>query len=218
MSPSRLSSSEPTTFDLYVPKQDRARETVRNLLDAAITEIMTLGASGLRHERVVRTACVSQGSLYHHFKSRDGLIDAALVDMFITATDSLRSEIIELIQFDGDKRVDRLVTTMLNDDPRHRARATALLESTVRSSITPMIARYQAQLDEAIVAVLSSVGDPATTADVALLAAIVQSCSLARAISPAESQISGVTHSPDQLRQPWSTMLSLHGETRATQP
>lgn len=193
MSSSRLSSPDIATFDLYVPKQDRARETVRNLLDAAITEIMTLGASGLRHERVVRAACVSQGSLYHHFKSRDGLIDAALVDMFITATESLRAEINELRESPVDDRVDRLVGLMLSEDHRHRVRAIALLESTVRPAIAPIIGNYQLALDSDIAAVLCEPGTSGDDEQMAALAAIIQSCSLTRAISPAESGLAGAT-------------------------
>jgi AcrR family transcriptional regulator len=66
------------------PKQHRAEPTVDVLVDATIAMLRERGVAGLRIEDLVRETGVSRGSLYHHFGSRDGLIDAAKLVEFTT--------------------------------------------------------------------------------------------------------------------------------------
>ncbi len=77
----------------FEPKQDRARPTVDALINAAIDELREHGPSGLRQDRVLAASGVAQGSLYHHFGSRDGLIDAAYATVFTRATNQIMERI-----------------------------------------------------------------------------------------------------------------------------
>ncbi|MET8567157.1 TetR/AcrR family transcriptional regulator [Streptomyces sp. NPDC004783] len=61
------------------PKQQRGEATVELLLDAALRVYGDAGEQGLTVSAVTRASGVSLGSLYHHFGSIDGLVDALLL-------------------------------------------------------------------------------------------------------------------------------------------
>lgn len=54
-------------------KQARGEETSTRLLDAALAVFAAEGRAGLTVQAISRASEVSLGSLYHHFKSADGL-------------------------------------------------------------------------------------------------------------------------------------------------
>ncbi|WP_282702968.1 TetR/AcrR family transcriptional regulator [Streptomyces sp. CC219B] len=61
------------------PKQQRGQATADLLLDAALRVYAESGEQGLTVGAVTRASGVSLGSLYHHFGSIDGLVNALLV-------------------------------------------------------------------------------------------------------------------------------------------
>ncbi|MFJ9202814.1 TetR/AcrR family transcriptional regulator [Streptomyces flaveolus] len=61
------------------PKQQRGEATVELLLDAALRVYGASGEQGLTVSAVTKASGVSLGSLYHHFGSVDGLVDALLM-------------------------------------------------------------------------------------------------------------------------------------------
>ncbi|MFF9220497.1 TetR/AcrR family transcriptional regulator [Streptomyces viridosporus] len=61
------------------PKQHRGQVTAGILLDAALRVYGESGEQGLTVNAVTRASGVSLGSLYHHFGSIDGLVDALLM-------------------------------------------------------------------------------------------------------------------------------------------
>ncbi|MFI9153621.1 TetR/AcrR family transcriptional regulator [Streptomyces sp. NPDC053367] len=58
------------------PKQQRGEATVELLLDAALRVYAESGEQGLTVSAITKASGVSLGSLYHHFGSIDGLINA----------------------------------------------------------------------------------------------------------------------------------------------
>ncbi|MFJ9814162.1 TetR/AcrR family transcriptional regulator [Streptomyces sp. NPDC101151] len=60
-------------------KQQRGEATVEHLLDAALRVYAESGDQGLTVSAVTRASGVSLGSLYHHFGSIDGLMNALLM-------------------------------------------------------------------------------------------------------------------------------------------
>lgn len=69
---------------------DITGETVKTkdaLLSAAVAELEANGVEGLRIETILKTTGASFGSLYHHYKNRDGLITAAMLSSFRSVID-----------------------------------------------------------------------------------------------------------------------------------
>ncbi|MFD8566604.1 TetR/AcrR family transcriptional regulator [Streptomyces sp. NPDC059639] len=61
------------------PKQQRGEETADRLLDAALAVYAEAGESGVTVSALTKSSGVSLGSLYHHFGSVDGLMNALLM-------------------------------------------------------------------------------------------------------------------------------------------
>ncbi|MEV0320764.1 TetR/AcrR family transcriptional regulator [Streptomyces sp. NPDC050658] len=61
------------------PKQQRGAETADRLLDAALQVYAEAGEQGVTVSALTKASGVSLGSLYHHFGSVDGLMNALLV-------------------------------------------------------------------------------------------------------------------------------------------
>ncbi|MEU8027720.1 TetR/AcrR family transcriptional regulator [Streptomyces sp. NPDC049099] len=61
------------------PKQQRGEATVEQLLNAALRVYAESGEQGLTVAALTRASGVSLGSLYHHFGSVDGLMNALLL-------------------------------------------------------------------------------------------------------------------------------------------
>lgn len=80
------------------PKQHRGEVTADLLLDAALRVYAEKGEQGLTVSAITKASGVSLGSLYHHFGSLDGLVDALtlrwlgrLLDEMVTALQGTRT-------------------------------------------------------------------------------------------------------------------------------
>src|SRR5271170_1161660 len=60
------------------PRQDRADQTRKNILRAAIREFSAHGLAGARTDAIAESAKVNKALLYYYFKSKQGLYTAAL--------------------------------------------------------------------------------------------------------------------------------------------
>lgn len=61
-----------------LPQQARARQTRRNVVQAAVALLGEEGLAGVRTAAVARRAGVSQGALFRHFPTKAALLGAAL--------------------------------------------------------------------------------------------------------------------------------------------
>jgi AcrR family transcriptional regulator len=137
----------------FQPKQDRARPTVEALINAAIDELREHGPSGLRQDRVLAASGVAQGSLYHHFGNRDGLIDAAYATVFTRATNRVmervrtaleRASSVEDLTAELVEIIDYLIGPEY-DGPRHDAVAVLAMAAT-RPSLASLVEAAQRQI------------------------------------------------------------------------
>ena len=145
----------------YRPKQQRAISTVDALLDATITELEEFGETGLRQERILETSGVAQGSLYHHFGSRDGLIDAAYNEIFIREVDRMLALVEASV--DADLRPGTMTERALNaitemTDPSHyesrRKRLMVLAAALKRPGLAELVAIEQHRITNQIAAIV----------------------------------------------------------------
>ena len=63
-------------------RQTRAEATVAALLDAAVARLESGGDAAVRIDDILAETGVSRGSLYHHFGGRQGLVDAADLELY----------------------------------------------------------------------------------------------------------------------------------------
>ncbi len=71
-SPSRSAAEERTT------RKEQAERTREALIDAAAVEFSIHGVGGTRTEDILRRAGVTKGALYHHFKTKEVLVESLI--------------------------------------------------------------------------------------------------------------------------------------------
>ncbi|WP_033282470.1 TetR/AcrR family transcriptional regulator [Streptomyces sp. NRRL F-525] len=117
------------------PKQQRGEVTADLLLDAALRLFAEQGEQGLTVNAVTKASGVSLGSLYHHFGSLDGLVDA-LTERWLSR---LLGELITALQATRTARtgIRAIVRTHLTFVREHRD--AALLLHSARTDQRNMI-------------------------------------------------------------------------------
>jgi AcrR family transcriptional regulator len=93
------------------PVQDRSRETVRRILDAAATVLKERGYEGASANRIAAAANISPGSLYQYFPNKDAILDAMVADYTEQLRDKVSSRLYEILGNCKDREV--LATTLV---------------------------------------------------------------------------------------------------------
>src|SRR5450755_2157590 len=78
----KLSKSGSANLYRMVTKQSRSAPVMRTVLEAVIERLNDGDESLIRIPEICEATGVNYGSVYHHFGSRDGVIDAAYHQMF----------------------------------------------------------------------------------------------------------------------------------------
>ena len=105
------------------PTQDRARETVAAILEAAVDLFSTRGYARTSTNHIARRAGVSVGSLYQYFPNKDAVL-TALLARHLGAVESAISTCIPLLRDpavplrDGVRRLLELLREVHEADPR----------------------------------------------------------------------------------------------------
>ena len=80
-----MSSAAPSSDAAVHEVGGRGRATKRALLDAAIADMEATGEASIRITKILKESGVTNGSLYHHFGSREGLVREAIAERFLGA-------------------------------------------------------------------------------------------------------------------------------------
>lgn len=141
----------------------RRHSTAQALLERALEVIENDGEHAVRVEEISSTCGVSITSLYHHFGSREGLIEAAQAERFIrVATANLIAFEAELgaVTDVGGLRdlIERWVTELLDTSmaAARRARTEILASAFTRPNLRERVAESQRHYNAALVAILEA--------------------------------------------------------------
>jgi AcrR family transcriptional regulator len=124
------------------PRQDRAVQTRRLLLDTAVGILDRRGVAGLTTSAVSRAAHVSSGTFYRYFNDKDELL-ATLRDEAVHAiSDDLMVSVVDVLDTDLDTALRRIVTTLVDGFERHHGVMTAMVAQApagVNANLLPEI-------------------------------------------------------------------------------
>ncbi|GAA0587539.1 TetR/AcrR family transcriptional regulator [Actinomadura livida] len=76
-----------------IPRQDRSRQTVERILEAATRVLSDRGYDGASTNRIAKAAGISNGSLYQYFPNKDAIVIAVLDRFADRLADRLGAEI-----------------------------------------------------------------------------------------------------------------------------
>ena len=135
-------------------KQSRSTSVMQTVLHEVEQQLRREDERYLRVPEVCRATGVNYGSVYHHFGSRDGLIDAAYAEMFTKTVASdvelIREAIRKSTSFGAFLiAIERLLNTATSGDERRINRATRmriLAASATRPMLREVIGRAQAEI------------------------------------------------------------------------
>jgi len=143
-------------------RQNRSEVTISKLLDAVAQRLLTTDESLIRIPEVCQATGVNYGSVYHHFKNRDAVIDGAYAKLFRQFVDSdielLRqaTEVPETDDTFGEtiRAVIHLVsdTSVRNEARTMRLRIIAMAQT--RPELMQAIGEAQARLTKQLAAVV----------------------------------------------------------------
>jgi AcrR family transcriptional regulator len=107
--------------------QERARQTVRRLIDVTVEILVAEGADAVTIGRVMRETGLSRGAIYHHFSDRDALVRAAQFDRLtrqpLGDIDALRAAVRAAETREDFIAVVGFLALALCDPARHSVRA-----------------------------------------------------------------------------------------------
>jgi AcrR family transcriptional regulator len=172
-------------------KQQRGEATVEQLLDTALRVYAEGGDQGLTVSAVTKASGVSLGSLYHHFGSLDGLMDALLrrwlgrlMDELVTALKGthtahtgIRSLVVAYLGFVQEHRDAALLLHSAYADRRGMADGQRLRD-TQEARLSPLAQWAQAHVDAGELAPLPP--------------ALIESLVLGPVIAVARRRLSGI--------------------------
>jgi TetR/AcrR family transcriptional regulator len=143
-------------------RQDRADQTRKNILRAAIREFSAHGLAGARTDAIAESAKVNKALLYYYFKSKGGLYDAAfeeiasvVVGRTLAALDPAHSAGERLLRA-ALNHFDRILTqhefqSLLQQEMvRLRRGESGAVPLLVKKVFKPLLAKLQETVEEGI--------------------------------------------------------------------
>src|SRR5271156_2108408 len=141
-------------------QRDRAEQTRKAILDAAIREFSTHGLSGARTDAIAESAGANKALLYYYFKSKNGLYAAAIeevsgkvVEDALAALDPVYSAGERLLRT-ALNHFDRILTQrefqslMQQEMVRFRRDESGSLPAIFRTAFEPLVERLQSAVHE----------------------------------------------------------------------
>lgn len=128
------------------PRQDRAVQTRRLLLDTAIAILDDGGITRLSTSAIVREAHVSSGTFYRYFNDRDELL-AVLRDEAVHAIrDDLMISVVDALEVDLDEALRRVVVSLVDGFERHRGIILSMVDQMPAGSNANILPEIEADL------------------------------------------------------------------------
>src|ERR1700690_3948591 len=145
-------------------KQSRSAPVIQAVLDAVGERLMNADESLIRIPEICESTGVNYGSVYHHFGSREGVIDAAYHQMFtkLAEEDIATLHIVSEASQTFDEYVgamQALIGTFSSSDQRRERRALRariVAASMMRPDLRTLIGETQARLTGELQAIIEN--------------------------------------------------------------
>lgn len=128
------------------PQQDRAVQTRRLLLDAAVRILERDGIDRLSTTAVARQAHVSSGTFYRYFNDRQELLSVLREESVRAISEDLMIGVVDALELDLDAAVRLVVVTLVEGFERHRGVLTAMVNQLPAGSNANVLPEIEADL------------------------------------------------------------------------
>ncbi|KRC56730.1 MULTISPECIES: TetR/AcrR family transcriptional regulator [unclassified Nocardioides] len=110
-----------------LPRQVRAVQTRRLLLDTAVRILDQHGADRLTTTAVIERSHVSSGTFYRYFNDRNELLEVLRDEAVRAISDDLMVSVVDALELDLDAALRLIVVTLVDGFERHRGVITAMV-------------------------------------------------------------------------------------------
>lgn len=128
------------------PRQDRAVQTRRLLLDTAVRILDRDGLDRLTTSAVIREAHVSSGTFYRYFNDRTELLAVLREEAVHAISDDLMVSVVDALELDLDAALRMVVITLVDGFERHRGVITAMVNQIPAGSNANVLPEIEADL------------------------------------------------------------------------
>lgn len=128
------------------PRQDRAVQTRRLLLDTAVLILDRHGADRLTTTAVIERAHVSSGTFYRYFNDRNELLDVLRDEAVRSISDDLMVGVVDALELDLDDALRLVVLTLVDGFERHRGVITAMVDRMPAGNNANVLPEIEADL------------------------------------------------------------------------
>lgn len=128
------------------PRQDRAVQTRRVLLDTAVLILDRHGADRLTTTAVIERAHVSSGTFYRYFNDRNELLDVLRDEAVRSISDDLMVGVVDALELDLDDALRLVVLTLVDGFERHRGVITAMVDRMPAGNNANVLPEIEADL------------------------------------------------------------------------
>ncbi|WGX94693.1 TetR/AcrR family transcriptional regulator [Nocardioides sp. L-11A] len=128
------------------PRQDRAVQTRRLLLDTAVRILERDGIDRLTTTAVIRDAHVSSGTFYRYFNDRTELLAVLREEAVHAISDDLMVSVVDALELDLDEALRLVVVSLVSGFERHRGVITAMVNQLPTGSSANVLPEIEADL------------------------------------------------------------------------
>ncbi|MBM7515362.1 TetR/AcrR family transcriptional regulator [Nocardioides nitrophenolicus] len=128
------------------PRQERAVQTRRLLLDTAVRILDRDGLDRLTTTAVIRDAHVSSGTFYRYFNDRTELLGVLREEAVRAISDDLMVSVVDALELDLDAALRMVVVTLVDGFERHRGVITAMVNQLPAGSSANVLPEIEADL------------------------------------------------------------------------
>lgn len=128
------------------PRQDRAVQTRRLLLDTAVQILERDGIDRLTTTAVIRDAHVSSGTFYRYFNDRTELLAVLREEAVHAISDDLMVSVVDALELDLDEALRLVVVSLVSGFERHRGVITAMVNQLPTGSSANVLPEIEADL------------------------------------------------------------------------
>ncbi|WP_082606057.1 TetR/AcrR family transcriptional regulator [Nocardioides sp. Root190] len=129
-----------------LPRQDRAVQTRRILLDTAVRILDQQGIERLTTTAVIQQAHVSSGTFYRYFNDRQELLMVLREEAVRSISDDLMVSVVDALELDLDDALRLVVTTLVDGFERHRGVILAMVSQLPAGNNANVLPEIEADL------------------------------------------------------------------------
>lgn len=128
------------------PRQERAVQTRRQLLDTAVAILDRDGIDRLTTTAVIERAHVSSGTFYRYFNDRAELLAVLRDEAVRSISDDLMVSVVDALELDLDAALRLVVRTLVDGFERHRGVILAMVSQLPAGNNANVLPEIEAQL------------------------------------------------------------------------